>query len=147
RFRDLLLIGLHRLLPQTTALGRALANPAIFLVFAAVVLLRSHPGSEGAYQAWLTHHYERIASVTAQFRALHPSLPRGARVLIVKDPFGDSTWETYYILQLLYRDETLVVNRLGMMSPKPDAAALASYDHIFSFEDGRVVELSRPGQP
>jgi hypothetical protein len=133
--------------PAEWSRGPAAASPAALFVLAAVLLLRIHPGSEPVYQAWVRHHYGRIASVTAQFRELYPALPRGSRVLIVKDPFGDFTWETYYILQLLYRDETMVINRLGMMNPKPDRAALASYDHIFSFENGRVVELAATGKP
>lgn len=127
--------------------GLAAASPWALFVLVAFLLLRIHPGSEPVYQAWVRHHYGRISSVTAQFRELYPALPRGSRVLIVKDPFGDFTWETYYILQLLYRDPTLVINRLGMMHPKPDRAAIASYDHIFSFENGRVVELTPPREP
>jgi hypothetical protein len=125
----------------------AAASRVVLFVTVALLLLRIHPGSEPVYQAWVRHHYGRISFVTAQFRELYPVLPRGSRVLIVKDPFGDHTWETFYILQLLYRDQTLVVNQLGMMHPKPDRAALASYDHIFSFENGRLVELTPAREP
>lgn len=147
RIGEALRVRFRRVGPAKLGRVPAFARPALLVICAAALLLRSHPGSEPVYQAWLTHHYRRIATVTAQFRELHPSLPRGSRVLIVNDPFGDFTWETYYILQLLYRDETMVINRLGMMSPKPDAAALASYDHIFSFENGRVVELAGTRRP
>lgn len=147
RIGDVLRVWFRRVWPTRRAHVPAFARPILVVICAAALLLRSHPASEPVYQAWLAHHYGRIAAVTAQFRELHPSLPRGSRVLIVNDPFGEFTWETYYILQLLYRDETMVINRLGMMSSKPDAAALASYDHIFSFENGRVVELAGRRRP
>ena len=61
-------------------------------------------------------------------------------MLIVTEPFGD-TYDVVFLVQLLYRDATTQVHQLFRLNPKPDAAALANYDYIFDFKDGRLIRL------
>jgi hypothetical protein len=46
---------------------------------------------------------------------LEPHLPKGARCLFVDDPFSTDEWTPYFIMKLLYRDDTLVPDRVKMM--------------------------------
>ncbi|MBL8174581.1 MAG: hypothetical protein JNK48_07925 [Bryobacterales bacterium] len=65
------------------------------------------------------------------------SLPKGARVLVLNDPFQD--WDMVFILQLYYRDPTLHVDLARKMEPKPSAGQLREYDAVLQFEAGRLV--------
>ncbi|MEN6536813.1 MAG: hypothetical protein ABFD89_24370, partial [Bryobacteraceae bacterium] len=50
-------------------------------------------------------------------------------------------WATIFITGLLYRDPAMYVERLELTEAKPDAAGLAAFDYIFTFEDDKLIEL------
>jgi hypothetical protein len=72
---------------------------------------------------------------------LHPRMPRQGRMLIVTDPFGQFDWASLFIARLLYRDDMLAVDRVAKMDPKPHAAAIAKYDAIMTYQDGRLIDV------
>jgi hypothetical protein len=76
----------------------------------------------------------------AEFPRLYPSLPHGARLLFVREPFGN--WDLVFILRILYRDPDLYITMLdGPEAQRIPLGGLGHYDHIFNFEDGHYVEL------
>jgi len=83
------------------------------------------------------------AEITRQFRALNPHLASGSRVAILDDPVEPNDplngLETYFIAELWFRDRSVMVYlpRLNRLSPEE----LARMDHLFAFEDGKLVQV------
>ncbi len=141
RGRDRLL---RALLKRSLRSGTAVRWKQIATVCAVTAfLVRVHPHSNFSYQAWVEEQYTPIRSFREQLGQLHPRMPRGSRVLIVQDPFPVDNHDPLFIGRLLYRDETLTVDRLKAMNPKPDGQVVAGYDFVFSFEDGKLMELDK----
>ena len=72
--------------------------------------------------------------------ALKPTLPRGARVLFVNDPFARDDYFLLFLTRLLYRDMTITVER----TPPGHGLAMGRdcYDAVFAFQDGRLVDAT-----
>ncbi len=68
-------------------------------------------------------------SVSAQMRQTAPCLPRGAHVLFERDPFPQFGWNSFFLMELLYDDSSILVHRPGRM---PEAAG--SYDAVFDWD-------------
>jgi len=113
-----------------------------FALFAALALLlwRTHAQYPITLENWRPEQTQ-IRGVIEQWRQLHPSLRKGGRVLIVKDPFGKFEWASIFIGRLLYNDDTLTIDRLGMLKEEPDAQALRQYDQILTYEEGRLRDV------
>jgi len=91
---------------------------------------------------WLYVKQDLVRGMASQMRVLHPAFPRGARVLFVEDAFGTDEWTPYFVVKLLYDDDTLVVDRIKMMDRKP--ADWAAYQYVFTYERGAWRQL-KPG--
>lgn len=79
---------------------------------------------------------------TKQFRKEYPSLPPKSRLLFVSDKFPAEAWDLMFTTRLLYHDKTIVTDRLqGLPAQRPNPAYPFVYDHIFSGETGRYLEL------
>jgi NADH:ubiquinone oxidoreductase subunit K len=90
---------------------------------------------------WLYESAAEVHSMAGQMRGLVPQLPKGARVLFLQDGFSTGEWTPYFIVKLLYRDDTLTPDRIKMMDKKP--ADWNSYQYVFGFDDGRY-RLMKP---
>ncbi len=75
--------------------------------------------------------------VIAQLRELHPQVAPHSKVIFLNDPFTD--WDMTFIGSLWFRDRSTEVftQRLQRLSP----AEIASMDHVFDFQDGKLVQL------
>jgi len=95
-------------------------------------------------------HYKRIyaAPVIAslghdswgliqQFRAANPHVRPGSKVAFLDDPFH--SWDMLFLAELWFHDRTVEVHvpRHGALTPDE----LARMDSIFTFQDGKLVEL------
>jgi hypothetical protein len=60
------------------------------LSFAVVAycLLNFHQYNNSHWEAW-QKEYGPIRSYMAELQRLHPAMPKGARILVVRDPFGE----------------------------------------------------------
>ncbi len=80
--------------------------------------------------------------MTQQFRREYPKLPPHSRLLFARDEFPPAAWDLQFNLALLYHDKSFLIHRLdGTAEQRPDPARPVAYDHIFSLESGRYVEL------
>ncbi len=70
--------------------------------------------------------------------ALRPSLPHGARVLFVGDPFSKDEYFLLFLTRLLYRDMSITVERTPLRIEHDD------YDAVFTFQHGRLVGATEP---
>jgi hypothetical protein len=122
--------------------GRMSWKPAaqvVLFLLAARFMVRVHDDAQGMYNAF-QEQYNSIENVRMSFRRLCPHLGRGSRMLLVTDPFGDN-YNVLFLVQLMYGDPTIQVHQLFRFKPKPDATALAKYDYVFDFKDGKLIRL------
>jgi len=106
--------------------------------------------------AWVHRsHYDRnwlraqpqkeLRSSVDRLRRLHPTLPKGAKLLFLNEPFAmDAEWQLRGLLQLAYEDRNLDVQILPRMDSQPD---LFRFDYIFKYTDATVVQLKPTRDP
>jgi hypothetical protein len=82
-----------------------------------------------------------------QMRQLHPHMKPGSRILIVSDPFKQFNWASLFIARLVYRDESLAVDRLVSMDRKPTAIQVTEYNVRLAFEDGKLRDVATSQVP
>ena len=63
--------------------------------------------------------------------ALRPSLPRGARVLFVGDPFAKDEYFLLFLTRLVYRDMSITVEK---------TTPGQGYDAVFTFQHGHFSD-------
>jgi hypothetical protein len=122
--------------------GRVAWKPAaqvVLFLLAARFMVRVHEDSRPRYNAF-QEQYNSIESVRLSFKRLCPDVRKGSRMLVVTDPFGDN-YNVLFLVNLLYGESTTQVHQLFRMNPKPNAAALAAYDYVFDFKDGKLIRL------
>jgi hypothetical protein len=88
---------------------------------------------------WLYDPPRMIHAMVTQMKALQPAFPPHTKILFVEDAFPTSEWTPYFIMKLAWNDESLVVDRLKMMTRKP--ADWSHYSYVFTFEGGTYRQL------
>lgn len=75
--------------------------------------------------------------VIQQFRAVNPHVRPGSKVAFLDDPFH--SWDMLFLAELWFGDLSLDIHvaRHGPLAPEE----LARMDYVFTFENGRLVEL------
>lgn len=75
--------------------------------------------------------------VIQQFRAVNPRVRPGSKVAFLDDPFH--SWDMLSLAELWFRDRTLDIHveRHGPLTPDE----LAREDYIFTFDNGKLVQL------
>ena len=68
-------------------------------------------------------------------------MPPKSTVLIVTDPLN-GTFSTEFLIHLLYRDSSIIVNQLFRFDKPPRREQWADYNYIFDFVDGKLVRLN-----
>lgn len=126
--------------------GRQL-DRVVWFVIVLIFMVIVHPGLSSQHEAWKQAEYGPIGSFMQQAAALHPQMKKDARVLVVKDPFGEFQWAPLFALRLVYRNPMLKVDRLESMDPKPTAEEAATYDYRLAFEDGKLRDVAPEAPP
>jgi hypothetical protein len=123
--------------PLLRRLGRA--GVLAFLIAGAILLwarrmndLKAQLVKPGAAQQGI-----ETSKVIDQLRALHPQVRPRSEIAFLNDPF--TAWDIVFIGQLWFHDRTIHVysQRLEHLS----AADLARMDHLFDFQNGKLVQL------
>ena len=125
----------------TERLGSPVEGKIVLFVVVASALMHLHPTAHGHYESWQRDEYANIRAVMDQMPQLHPHLKPGDRILVVKDPFKQFNWASLFIARLVYRDESLGVDRLVSMDHKPTATQVAEYNVRLAFEDGKLRDV------
>jgi hypothetical protein len=77
-----------------------------------------------------------------QFLGLYPKLDRGSRILVVQSPLDGGVWDLFFTLRLIYSDKDLFITQLnGPAVQQIPVDQLDHYDHIFTYQGDRYVEL------
>src|SRR5262249_30287817 len=96
----------------------------------------------GAFRMeWLTSEQDEIRSILSQLGRRHPTLPSNSRILLLRDPFPKLEWTTVMMIRLFYRDNSLEFEQAGHLGSSPQTGDLGSYDYVWTFEDGKLVEI------
>ncbi len=125
----------ERLFHRAPAFMRTWSQASLFIVLG-VLLARTHI-RHGAWDvAWMTSEQEVSWRVAKQLQANHPVLRKGARVLVLSDPFVESQFAlaSTILIELYHRDPDLEITRLTAADPRPDKAAMQTYDWVVSLE-------------
>jgi hypothetical protein len=88
-----------------------------------------------------------IRDMAQQMRALYPLLQPGSRLLFLDDPFTPDRYDLTFLVRLLYRDDSLLVDRVKNMGNGQAAPELAAYDHVIDYREGKFFERKRPWPP
>ena len=139
-----LVAGSKYLLP---ARFESLRGPVLFVGFGAAMFL-SYRGTGWANVPFVSLEGELLRSVADGIRRAHPSVRPGARLLFLDDPLGPNGLDLTFLVQLLYHDPTLVVDRLRTGQPL-DTKLIASYEFVFDYRLGRFYTSfeARPLRP
>jgi hypothetical protein len=81
--------------------------------------------------------HQQTRELVDDFRRLYPSMPKGARILLVDDPFQNLLWQPFFTLRLLYRDFSLQIYRTPI--PGPVASEDSVYDLVLEWRNGHYV--------
>ncbi len=115
--------------------------------YAAVVLLVLTAMALGVAHA--THwnaatesKYSGVRITKEQLTLLHPTLAHGSSLLFVDSALDGPYWDLIFTLRLTYRDKDLFITQMkGPTEQRIPADRLGHYDHIFTYEADRYVEL------
>jgi hypothetical protein len=122
---------LERSVPRAaTALAIRPGQLALFVVVAAA-LVPLHHREKPLGNSWVPAEYAQTRPVLEQLARLHPTLPHGARLLFLSDPYPADDQILYFMCALMYRDKDLRVDRVKAHPELADEAVRARYDHVF----------------
>ena len=117
-------------------------DQAILFAVVAVVLGWVHRSHYDP--SWLRTE-NKLQSSVERLRRLHPTLPKGAKLLFLNEPFEtDAEWQLRGLLQLAYQDHDLDVQILPRMSSQPDPTG---FDYIFRYTGASVVQVKPTRDP
>jgi hypothetical protein len=120
----------------------ALAPQVALFVAVAIVLFPLHRRQKPRGKQWVAEAHATVRSVVEPLPRVAGSLPRGARVLFLSDPFPKDEWMLTFIFRLHYRDEEIRVDRALAMHTYPDRAAQATYDRLFRLDGGILTQAA-----
>jgi hypothetical protein len=129
--RDLAL----RFLP---AVSTHTAQAALFAL-AALLLVPLHR-REKAVSHVVSAARDPVRAVDEQLTANYPSMPRGANILFLSDPFESYDYSLTFLFRLHYRDRDIEVNRVKVLGAEPDGETRKRYQHVFRFTGDVVTE-------
>jgi hypothetical protein len=127
-----------RMTPQTTRLSPSVATSILFLS-TALVLGIAH------YKHWqpLPPMDDAPIKIAAeQLTRIYPKFNPGEKLLFVQTPLDGGVWDLYFTLYLVYRDKNLFITQMnGPAEKRLSLNQLGQYDHIFTYEGDRYIEL------
>ena len=135
-----LLVFARRFITASLGNSDAVAIATQAVLFCSSLLVLAHFASRNFDPKWVTTEQKEIGHVIQSLRDMHLQLPKGANVLIVKDPLAQPhPFSTFFILRLLFRDPTLELHQCSEGRPR-----LPHYDAIVTYEDDRFRSASNP---
>ncbi|HEX4133825.1 MAG TPA: hypothetical protein VHY84_04315 [Bryobacteraceae bacterium] len=88
-------------------------------------------------------HFETMQppsrEVAAQLIALRPTMPRGAHILFIGDPYPQNEYFLLFLTRALYHDIGITVDKLpANQNPQPQTAR---YDAVFRYQNGQLNNI------
>lgn len=131
--------GIVRRFPRWAAAFGARPEQAALFVIIALLLVPLHWRERREGNWWVPYSYAQVRSVLGPLDHSGP-LPKGARILFLKDPFDPADWILSNMFRLHYRDDSLHVDRI---KDHPELAGQAAkYDRVYVL-DARGLQRVR----
>lgn len=73
-------------------------------------------------------------------RAEHPTLPAGTRLFFLDDPLQKNVFTLQFLMQAVYHDPSLCVERQNNFTAPIDPAEFAIFNYLVSIRDGKLKE-------
>jgi hypothetical protein len=132
-----LLVRLGRLQAGRVQMVSVVALPLVLALF-----LAPHHRQESAKTLPAFEDFQPPSRrVAGELIALRPSLPRGARLLFIDQPFARHEYFLLFLTRLLYRDMSITVDESPVGQRPP--AGHGHYDAVFTFQQGHLVPTAR----
>jgi hypothetical protein len=84
-----------------------------------------------------------VRPVIEQLALQKRSLPRGARVLFLSDPYPTDEWILTFMFRLYYKDKEIRVDRAKVWPELANAEVRAQYDRVFVLDTGGLREVGQ----
>jgi hypothetical protein len=91
-------------------------------------------------KVWVPGTYAAVRNVIAPLIARDPTMPRGAKVLFLDDPYPKEEWMLTFIFRLVYRDNTIRVDRAKMWPELAQEPARSQYQRVFVLDEKGLRE-------
>jgi len=124
--------------PRSLRLSSSVAMALIFVSTAAALGMIHH--SHWRRTPLSTDPPIKIAK--EQLLQMYPKLGRGSRLLFVQTPLDGGVWDLFFTVRLIYLEDDPFITQLnGPLPQQIPVDELDHYDHIFTFQGERYVEL------
>jgi hypothetical protein len=125
-----------RLLPAGAA-----THPAVLFLLVAACLVPLHWREKPRGKAWVAEAHQSVRGTLEPLRQF--TVPRGAKVLVLDDPFPKEDFILTFMFRLTFRDDEIQVRRgKAPFTPPPGEV----YDRVFTYiHIGDQLELVRSG--
>lgn len=134
-----LLVYLRRFVAAKLGNGSAAVLITQIALFCAVLAILTRFTTENFDTKWVTDQEDEIGRVILKLSDLRLPLPKGARVLMVKDPLiYRMPFSSFFIFRLFYHDPRLELEQCAEARPE----APSEYDAIVTYQDGRFSSVS-----
>ncbi len=77
-------------------------------------------------------------------RAAHPTLPAGTRLFFLDDPLQKNVFTLQFLMQAMYHDPSLCVERQNNFATPIDPAGYAIFNYLVSIREGTLKERRGP---
>jgi hypothetical protein len=124
-----------RLLPAGPA-----TRPAVLFLLVAACLVPLHWREKPRGKAWVAEAHQSVRGTLEPLRQY--TVPRGAKVLILDDPFPKDDFILLFMFRLTFRDDDIQVRRAKAPYAEPPGEV---YDRVFTYE-GQHLSLLESGR-
>ena len=121
----------QRLLPRAGA-----AAPAVLFLLVAACLVPLHWRQKPRGNAWVAEAHESVRCTLQPLRRY--AVPRGARILVLNDPYPADDNILLAMFRITFRDEDIRVRRPKSPSAPPPGEV---YDRVFTYVNQRLTPL------
>lgn len=134
--------GLVRGFPRfAAAFGVRPEQAALFLLVAAL-LIPAHLRERPTGKVWVPETHAMVRNVIQPLTARYPTMPRGASVLFLDDPYPKDEWMLTFIFRLVYRDNQIRVDRVKVWPELAKEPARSQYQRVFTLDEKGLREVS-----
>jgi hypothetical protein len=104
-----------------------------------------HERFRGPAATWIERDGRLISGFQQDMRYAYPTLPRGARVLFVRDRFTPDDFLAEMTIQLMYADRSIYIQRVARLGGMPDAETVRSFGYVLEDDGRRIRPAQSPG--
>ncbi|MCZ2077775.1 MAG: glycosyltransferase family 39 protein [Bryobacterales bacterium] len=122
------------------------AVPVTAFFILIVTLLPIHVERREHYARGLRHWHRVARDFMAELTSLYPTLPAGARLMLLDDPFDRDDWAPLFFARTLYNDPGLLVERQKRLAGPATTDELILYNHVLDYRDGYLAERPLPNR-